>query len=372
MANEFLLQGQEASNTNFGTDYAAAAEGAVNQRFADLENEEPAVAVAEAPAVAEEAAPPSGGGPSRTLPLSPTQKALLDAIADVESDGSWNQIVGGKKFNSYDDHPRVVGVVTKDGPSTAAGRYQIVASTYDYVAKKLGVKGFSPDVQDVIALHLAEQNYKDATGRDLYEDLENGNAENVRSVLAGKGKATTWQGLQKDKNFKERFDNYRSSYLGVSTPSGPPSPPPGYPADWRIPMPTPANINKDQVNPVNGVDPAAPPANPKPSDVAPNVVPPVESDASKVSTKLNSGLTQAQINQMPADLRAVYQQIEAVNKSYSERSQDINNRSKAIIDQLQPEFENTEQFKTFKSEYEAKAKTLLDETLKNVVEKTNG
>jgi muramidase (phage lysozyme) len=68
------------------------------------------------------------------------------------SDNGYNVLVGGGLFEGYSDHPRIKIKVREGLWSTAAGRYQILARFYDYYAKKLGLSGFYPDVQDALAL----------------------------------------------------------------------------------------------------------------------------------------------------------------------------------------------------------------------------
>nr|WP_248311801.1 glycoside hydrolase family protein [Bosea sp. ASV33] len=104
---------------------------------------------------------------------------------------------GGKKFDSYADHPRVNVPITS-GPnagrtSSAAGRYQFLASTWDAQAKKLGLKDFSPANQDLAAYDLAKTVYGKKTGRDLDADLKSkdpGVISGIGAALAG-----TWTSL---------------------------------------------------------------------------------------------------------------------------------------------------------------------------------
>lgn len=83
----------------------------------------------------------------------PNLTRFLDFIAKAEG-ADWNTIVGGGKFSDFSQHPNVVGLRTSDGPSTAAGRYQITGSTYRDVAPKLGINDFSRDSQNQIAIEL--------------------------------------------------------------------------------------------------------------------------------------------------------------------------------------------------------------------------
>lgn len=81
---------------------------------------------------------------------------FMDAVARSEG-ANYNTIVGGGTFSDYSAHPNTVGLVTADGSSTAAGRYQITNSTWKGVAKKLGLKDFSPESQDKAMIELLRQ-----------------------------------------------------------------------------------------------------------------------------------------------------------------------------------------------------------------------
>ena len=95
---------------------------------------------------------------------SPEGRAFLKMIQDSEG-GRYNVAFGNKTFNSYSQHPNIstrFQTLEKDGNgnyktdvSTAAGAYQILKPTWDAVAKKYGLKDFSPDSQDRAALYLA-------------------------------------------------------------------------------------------------------------------------------------------------------------------------------------------------------------------------
>jgi muramidase (phage lysozyme) len=92
-----------------------------------------------------------------TTAISPNARKYLDVLGESEG-ADYNTIVGGSSFDDYSKHPGVVGLTTKEGPSTAAGKYQITKTTYDEVAKKLGITDFSPESQDKIALELIRRN----------------------------------------------------------------------------------------------------------------------------------------------------------------------------------------------------------------------
>lgn len=78
----------------------------------------------------------------------------LGSQAKNDEDG-YNVIVGGKTFQDYDDHPRVLVPLPNLGiKSTAAGRYQFLSRTWDGIVKKLGLPDFSPISQDKGAIEL--------------------------------------------------------------------------------------------------------------------------------------------------------------------------------------------------------------------------
>lgn len=128
--------------------------------------------------------------------VSPEGRALLDTIASTEAN-SYNVMYGGKKFSSYADHPRVNVPITS-GPnagrtSSAAGRYQFLASTWDAQAKKLGLPDFSPANQDIAAYDLAKSVYRRKTGRDLDSDLKSKDPAVISGI--GSALAGTWTSL---------------------------------------------------------------------------------------------------------------------------------------------------------------------------------
>lgn len=93
--------------------------------------------------------------------------AFLTMIAVSEGteligDHGYNCIVGStvehpRLFDSYDDHPRIRVQLRPDLASTAAGRYQILERYYDAYKALLGLKNFSPQSQDDIALQMIRE-----------------------------------------------------------------------------------------------------------------------------------------------------------------------------------------------------------------------
>lgn len=111
-------------------------------------------------------------------------RKFLDTIAQAEG-GDYNIIVGGGRFQDFSQHPGIVGMVTDRGPSTAAGRYQITQSTYNDLAKKMGVSGFGPETQDAMAIQLLKD-------RGAYQDVLSGDFETAKNKLR-----STWEGFNK-------------------------------------------------------------------------------------------------------------------------------------------------------------------------------
>lgn len=104
--------------------------------------------------------------------LAPHQRAFLNAVAGGESGGKYNiryTPSGGTTFDDLSKHPAIYEP-GPEGPSSAAGRYQFVKSTWD----RLGGGDFSPENQDRKAWQLATQDYNARTGRDLDGDLQSG------------------------------------------------------------------------------------------------------------------------------------------------------------------------------------------------------
>lgn len=119
---------------------------------------------------------------SDTRPTDQNLQKFLDFLGKAEG-ADYNVIVGGKKFQDFSKHPGVVGLRTKEGPSTAAGKYQITKTTYDDYAPKLGITDFSPQSQDRIAIELIRR-------KGALEDVQKGD---FRSAIDKLG--STWASL---------------------------------------------------------------------------------------------------------------------------------------------------------------------------------
>lgn len=110
-------------------------------------------------------------------------KAFLDTIAAAEGtatpDGYRTQYTG-TKFASFQDHPREMRCGRRYGKklcSDAAGRYQFLSTTWDRFAKKFGVRDFSPQNQDLMAIELIRE-------RGALGDIEAGRLEPAVRKLA--------------------------------------------------------------------------------------------------------------------------------------------------------------------------------------------
>ncbi|NET08381.1 MAG: glycoside hydrolase family 104 protein [Merismopedia sp. SIO2A8] len=119
--------------------------------------------------------------------LTPERLAILDLIAYTEgtdktigsTKAGFDTIYGYKKFTPGKDHPRKK--VTSGGfTSTAAGRYQIIDNTWDWLQQKLKQTGFvsfpsfAPIYQDQAALFLIDAK------RDSMKEVD---SENLNGFL---------------------------------------------------------------------------------------------------------------------------------------------------------------------------------------------
>lgn len=110
-------------------------------------------------------------------------RKFLDLLGKAEG-ADYDTIVGSTKaapktFTDFSKHPRVVGLRTADGPSTAAGKYQITATTYDDFAPKLGISDFSQASQDKIALAIIQK-------EGALDDVRSGNFNAAIGKLGGR------------------------------------------------------------------------------------------------------------------------------------------------------------------------------------------
>lgn len=100
------------------------------------------------------------------MEISKNLKAFLDMIAFSEGTDNGKQktnnhgydvMVGGDLFDDYSDHPRKLVWIRQGLASTAAGRYQLLARYWDVYKKQLGLKDFSPESQDAVAIQQIKE-----------------------------------------------------------------------------------------------------------------------------------------------------------------------------------------------------------------------
>lgn len=125
--------------------------------------------------------------------VTPQRRAFLDAIAVGEGTDNGRQqtknhgydvVVGGSLFSDYSDHPRRLIKLPNLGiNSTAAGRYQLLMRYFDSYKKSLGLKDFSPQSQDQIALQQISE-------RKALDDIDAG-----RITSAVKKCRTIWASM---------------------------------------------------------------------------------------------------------------------------------------------------------------------------------
>lgn len=145
--------------------------------------------------------------------LPPHARAMLNAIAGGESGGAYNvryTPAGGAYFSDLTQHPRIF-VTGPHGRSSAAGRYQFTASTWDSV----GGGDFSPANQDRRAWQLAQRDYQSRTGRSLDADLKAGGlTPGIISALS-----PTWAAL--NSNQGRHIATYQASLARFGTGTDP-------------------------------------------------------------------------------------------------------------------------------------------------------
>jgi muramidase (phage lysozyme) len=165
-----------------------------------------------------DASPLLGIGDPVATDLPPVARSFLNAIAGPEAGGKYNVRyggAGGAKTFEGSEHPRVFESRPDGRKSSAAGRYQFTASTWDAT----GGGAFDEASQDRRAWDLAQGEYKRRTGKDLTEELsQNGLTDQTLRVLG-----PTWEAFQSPggrqsgmRHYKESLDRYVKA--GVPVP----------------------------------------------------------------------------------------------------------------------------------------------------------
>lgn len=150
----------------------------------------------------------------------PRVRAFLDTLAHCEGtlhDEGYRTIFGGVLFEEYNDHPRmVVCVPYKQGMeqlcSSAAGRYQILAKTWDKVAPRIGARMFNPSNQDRAAVQIL-------IDRDALHDILQGRFGVALTKLTDEwaslpgspyGQPTPYTMAELFEVYKERYTHYKT------------------------------------------------------------------------------------------------------------------------------------------------------------------
>ena len=153
--------------------------------------------------------------------LPPHARAFLNAISARESGGAYNVRYSPEGGATYDvesgQHPRIFEK-GPEGPSSAAGRYQFTATTWD----DTGGGEFSRYNQDHRAWQLAQDRYRAARGGSLDEALQNGGVNS--SILTAL--APTWAAFDSRSNHGDIIATYNDSYsrYGRPAPAAEPAP----------------------------------------------------------------------------------------------------------------------------------------------------
>jgi muramidase (phage lysozyme) len=170
-------------------DASIDAEGAVPANAAPAARPPASAAPAAAPKAAaarDTIGPKAAGYQPFSFVADPQARANLQifahALAGAE-DHDYNKIVGGGRFDDFSKHPGQVGLKTKDGPSTAAGRYGITGTTYRALSQQGGYKDFTPETQDRMEMALLHQS-------GAMRDVVAGNFDGAMKKVGG-----IWQGV---------------------------------------------------------------------------------------------------------------------------------------------------------------------------------
>ena len=184
-----------------------------------------------------------GGGLSTSASSAvkdPNVKAFLDVLAKPESGGRYNVSVGGKLFSDMSKHPEMYN---SELNSDAAGRYQFLSTTYKPIAKRLGLKDFSPRSQDLAAV----QYLKDL---GVLDEIQSGDPKKLADVKR-RLQGSTWTGLQKytDDSYLKTFKDRQKFYNDTARPTTAGTPPI---------TGTPKQQLEAQINQILGIPPQPP------------------------------------------------------------------------------------------------------------------
>jgi muramidase (phage lysozyme)/DNA-binding phage protein len=137
-------------------------------------------------------------------------RKFLDFLGRAEG-ADYNTVVGGSAFSDFSKHPNIVGLRTKEGPSTAAGKYQITKTTYDDFAPRVGVSDFSPGSQDKVALAIIQS-------QGALDDVKAGNFRAAIDKLGGRWASLPSSKYSQPKRSWEWSEKELQKPLGGSSP----------------------------------------------------------------------------------------------------------------------------------------------------------
>jgi len=89
----------------------------------------------------------------------PNVQAFLRLIRYGESSenkNAYSMLYGGGPFSGFADHPRQYFRLADGRRTSAAGAYQITATTWDALRRQMVLNDFSPDSQDIAAVALVK------------------------------------------------------------------------------------------------------------------------------------------------------------------------------------------------------------------------
>lgn len=118
----------------------------------------------------------------------------------------YDVMVGGSNFSDFTKHPRVLVTLNSKGlKSTAAGRYQFIASTWDDLVKRLKLADFTAVSQDLAAVELLKQCGAYNLLRACRFDAALQAARNLWASLPGAGYG----------QLEQKFETLRAAYLAA-------------------------------------------------------------------------------------------------------------------------------------------------------------
>lgn len=120
----------------------------------------------------------------------PRVRAFLDTLANLESNGRPDILNGGKRFESYAQHP------TTHPDGKAAGAYQFKLGTWTEVAEQLGLRDFMPASQEQGAVHLLTERRPNGLKEKLPSAIDRLQQGDIEGAIFTAGKR--WGAFPKD------------------------------------------------------------------------------------------------------------------------------------------------------------------------------